>query len=83
MARYTITGVCDVHDMTSSGLDTHLTFWLKLEQRTQYFVTVKATNGAGLSASAYSDGVEVDTSPPQMGRVEKNLDLGKCKFKIP
>ena len=71
----TVIGVCDVQELTSSGLDTHFTLWVRLEQEARYYVTVKATNGAGLSATAYSDGVKVDTSPPRMGRVGKDLDL--------
>ena len=55
--------------MTSSELKTSFQYDIPLEDGVTYYVTVKATNGAGTTATAYSDGVTIDTSPPRVGRV--------------
>ena len=40
----------------------------------KYFVTVTATNGAGVTTSITSDGVIVDDTPPSSGTVIDGLD---------
>jgi len=42
---------------------------LALADGTTYFVTIRATNAAGLTVSAGSDGVTVDATPPSPGSV--------------
>ncbi len=39
----------------------------------RYYVTVKATNGAGVTTSVTSDGVTVDDSPPISGTVTDGM----------
>ena len=49
---------------------------LSLISNTIYFVTIKAIDAAGLSSSATSDGVLVDTSPPRAGKIYDGGHLG-------
>ena len=49
---------------------------LSLSSNTTYFVTIKATDAVGLSSRATSDGVLVDTSPPQAGKIYDGDHLG-------
>ena len=55
--------------MTSANLETSVQYPIILEEGVRYYVTVEATNGAGLKEKAYSDGVTLDTSPPEVGDV--------------
>ena len=55
--------------MTSCGLETSFQFKTSLEDGLTYYIAIKATNGAGLSTIAYSDGITIDTSPPLVGPV--------------
>jgi hypothetical protein len=49
---------------------------LSLQHSTTYFCVVHAENGAGARASASSDGVIVDLTPPQMEYVNDGLQPG-------
>ena len=61
----TTSGGTDVQAFTSVGTATSATnATLTLSNGTKYYVTVRATNGAGLTNTATSDGVTVDTTPP-------------------
>ena len=55
--------------MTSCGLKTDIEVKLILQEGTRYYVTIQATNGAGLSNMAYSDGITIDNTPPVVGLV--------------
>ena len=57
-------GTCNVLNRTSVGLNVHAETRVRLEHGHTYFVTVTAINSAGLSATASSNGVTVDISPP-------------------
>jgi hypothetical protein len=57
---------CDEVDYKSVGLDTVYDFnELKLRHDETYYVTVKATNNAGLSTQATSDEIKIDVTPPR------------------
>ena len=82
MVFLVFSGNCDVEDMASMALKTsgYLSFVPK--EGLQYFVTVEATNGAGLKDITFSDGIKIDTSPPVIPgiyhgfeRVENNEGL--------
>ena len=62
----TTEGECDVVDYRSVGLNTIYNFTeLKLRHEETYYVTVKATNNAGLSTQVVSDEIKIDITPPQ------------------
>lgn len=69
MCQIPLTGSCDVQEMTFVGLQTSVHHQTPLQQGQRYFLTIEATNAAGLKESAYSDGVTVDTTPAQIGDV--------------
>ena len=57
---------CDVNDFVTQGIALQGTIaGLTLKHDEKYFVTVKATNEAGYSAIASSNGIEVDITPPE------------------
>ena len=55
--------------MTSANLETSVHCPIVLQEGVRYYVTVQATNGAGLKEKAYSDGVTLDTSRPVVGDI--------------
>ena len=70
---------CNEVAYISMGLNTAYNFTeLKLRHQETYYVTVKATNNAGLSAFATSDGIKIDLTPPQpvkeMSGISSDLD---------
>lgn len=70
----TTAGGSDVQGFVPVGLATSATATgLSLGQGTEYFVTVRATNGAGLTATRSSDGVVVDLTPPTAGQVHDGI----------
>ena len=60
--------------MTSAGPNTTTYHSIAPEGGLQYFVTVKATNGAGLKETIYSDGITVDTTPPVIKGVHHGVE---------
>ena len=61
----TTVGGTNIQGYTSLGMLTSATnSSLSLISGTEYFVTVRATNGSGLQSTATSDGVMVDATPP-------------------
>ncbi|MGE0333650.1 MAG: hypothetical protein AB7P37_23495, partial [Ramlibacter sp.] len=66
----TTAGGTQVQTFTSVGTGTTgSATGLTLTSGTTYYVTVRATNGAGLTTLVTSDGVKVDTSAPTAGTV--------------
>ncbi|MBI2931957.1 MAG: hypothetical protein HYY16_09920, partial [Planctomycetes bacterium] len=57
-------GATDVQPFTSLGTTSAANGSLSLADATTYFVTVRATNGVGLTTTASSDGVTIDIIPP-------------------
>ena len=55
---------CNILNRTSVGLDLHAEAEIELEHGKTYFITVTATNNAGLSTTSSSNGITVDISPP-------------------
>jgi predicted GH43/DUF377 family glycosyl hydrolase len=71
----TTPGGTDVQGWTNVGLDTSATnSSLSLASGTTYYVAVRVTNGSGLTATAASNGVMVDTSVPVAGAVNDGPD---------
>ena len=61
---------CDVNGFVNLGITLKGTIGgLTLNHNERYFVTVKATNEAGYSTMASSNGIEVDSTPPYRGSV--------------
>ena len=63
---------CDLHpsaslDVTATKSSTYLKQPMKNGET--YYVTVKASNGAGLTSAMATDGVTVDYTPPRVGMV--------------
>ena len=57
---------CDEISYQSTGLNTtHIFTSLKLRHQETYYVTVKATNNAGLSTQVASNEIKIDVTPPQ------------------
>lgn len=67
-------GTCEVKDMTSADLQTSVVHSIVPQEGLQYFVTVEATNGAGLKQTTSSDGITVDTSPPAVAGVYHGVE---------
>lgn len=67
----TTSGATDMLDWTPAGTDTSATIGsLSLLDGGTYFVSVRATNGAGAqSAVGVSDGITIDLTPPSQPRV--------------
>eukprot|EP01029_Cantina_marsupialis_P002792 TRINITY_DN1266_c0_g2_i3.p1 TRINITY_DN1266_c0_g2~~TRINITY_DN1266_c0_g2_i3.p1 ORF type:complete len:2346 (-),score=956.33 TRINITY_DN1266_c0_g2_i3:295-6780(-) len=60
-------GLFDVHVLKDVGLVTKYTWDFAsapLEHNTKYYVTVTAVNGFGLTTTAFSNGILIDTSKP-------------------
>ena len=62
-----------MQSMANADLQTSIHIQILLQEGQRYFVTVEATNGAGLKETAYSDGVTVDVTPPRIGDVSHNV----------
>ena len=65
-------GTCDLVEETPLDQDITFVFLVltkPIRNGQRYYVTVKATNGAGVTTSLTSDGVTVDESPPISGTV--------------
>ena len=71
-----LSGNCDVKEMTSVDLQTSVQHPLASQEGLQYFFTVEATNGAGLTQTISSDGITVDTSPPVIAGVHHGVNRG-------
>ena len=68
-------GICDIQRYRTVGLNHTFTFnSLSLIHNSTYFVTVEATNGAGDTSVAYSDGVTVDQTLPVGGNLRDGQD---------
>jgi hypothetical protein len=69
-------GECDETDFHSVGLDTTHNFTdLKLRHQETYYVTVRATNNAGLSTQVTSDEIKIDVTPPQPVKKMSGISL--------
>ena len=67
---------CDVSDFVSLGITLKGTIsGLRLNHTGRYFVTVRATDESGYSATASSNGVRVDSTPPVGGLVRDGQTL--------
>ena len=54
---------------------------LALTHGGRYYITVEATNGAGMTSHGWSDGILVDVSPPELTEVSTSgINLGSCAF---
>jgi N-acetylneuraminic acid mutarotase len=74
----TTPGGLDILGWTAVGLSTSQTrTGLTLSQGQNYYVSVQATNHAGLSTIATSNGVKVDTTPPIGGPVNDGSTSGQ------
>ena len=72
---------CDVSDFVSLGIALKGTITgLTLNHTGRYFVTVRATNEAGYSIVAASNGVRVDSTPPVGGKVRDGQTLVDIDF---
>ncbi|KAL9987466.1 hypothetical protein ACROYT_G001779 [Oculina patagonica] len=61
---------CQIKSVTSTGTNKSFTCpEIKVQEGKRVFVTVRVTNGAGLSETVTSDGMLLDVSPPVMGDV--------------
>jgi sugar lactone lactonase YvrE len=67
----TTPGGAELFDFTTTGISgtSASASDLMLTQGQTYYVTIQATNGAGLSSTATSDGVKVDTTAPVVSGV--------------
>lgn len=72
---------CDVSDFVSLGIALKGSIHgLSLNHTRRYFVTVRATNEAGYSTMATSNGVLVDSTPPVGGEVRDGRTLADIDF---
>ena len=72
---------CDVSDFFSLGIALRGSIQgLSLNHTRRYFVTVRATNEAGYSTMATSNGVLVDSTPPVGGKVRDGRTLADIDF---
>lgn len=65
-------GTCDIVRETQLGQDTSFVYMVlpkPIINGHRYYITIKATNGAGVTTSLTSDGVTVDNTPPISGIV--------------
>ena len=60
--------------MTSADLHTSVYHSVTPQEGVRYFITVEATNGAGLKEAIYSDGIIVDSSPPVVKGVHHGVE---------
>ncbi|KAJ7389360.1 hypothetical protein OS493_032217 [Desmophyllum pertusum] len=72
---------CDVSDFVTLGNTLKGTITgLSLNHTGRYFVTVRATNEAGYSTMATSNGVRVDSTPPVGGEVRDGQTLADIDY---
>lgn len=72
---------CDVSDFVVQGITLMgKVTGLTLNHTVRYFATVKATNEAGYSAMASSNGVRVDSTPPVSGSVRDGQTVVDIDF---
>ena len=72
---------CDVSDFVSLGITLKGTITgLSLNHTGRYFVTVRATNEAGYSTMATTNGVRVDSTPPVGGEVRDGQTLADIDY---
>ena len=72
---------CDVRGFLSLGVTLKATIsGLRLNHTGKYFVTVKATDEAGYSATASSNGIQVDSTPPMEGTVRDGQTLADIDY---
>lgn len=72
---------CDVSDFVSLGIALNGSIHgLSLNHTRRYFVTVRATNEAGYSTMATSNGVLVDSTPPVGGELRDGRTLADIDF---
>ena len=65
-------GVCDLVEetqLTSTSTSIRKVLIEPIKNGQRYYITVNATNGAGVVTSLTSDGVTVDETPPTSGKV--------------
>ena len=68
-------GICDIQRYRTAELNQTFTFnGLSLTHNSTYFITVEATNRAGETSFASSDGVTVDQTPPVGGKLRDGQD---------
>ena len=73
---------CDVSDFVSVGIALKGSInGLSLNHTGRYFVTVRATNEAGYSSIASTNGIRVDSTPPVGGEVRDGQTLIDIDFK--
>lgn len=74
-AMGTTPGGTDVQDFVDVGMATSAAnTTLVVDARQTYYVSVRATNGAGLATTTSSDGVRIDGALPVAGRVNDGVD---------
>ncbi|XP_060580924.1 uncharacterized protein LOC132737608 [Ruditapes philippinarum] len=67
-------GGVDVQQFTEIGLTNHYTFHnVRLQNGHTYYATVKAYDFTGLFSSSISEGIKVDTTPPQITKASITL----------
>lgn len=69
-----VKGVCDVLPLTvvTSGLSMKLQVWPLISSGTTVYSTLRVYNEAGGMTEVYSDGVLVDSTPPDIGEVRRS-----------
>ena len=71
-----IAGLCDVAEFKNIGLaNSTIVSNLNITHNATYFTTVRATNGAGQTAFASSNGITLDLTPPIGGKLRDGDDL--------
>ena len=74
---------CQIGKMTSVGANKSFTCpTCKANPGERVYVTVHATNGAGLSVTRSSDGMLLDVSPPRMGDVIDGNHVNKVDYNV-
>lgn len=76
-------GGCQLRAMTSVGLNTSFTCTTcDVNPGERVYVTVRVTNGAGISVTRSSDGMLLDVSPPLMGDVIDGNDIAGVDYNV-
>ena len=74
---------CQLRPMTSVGFNTSFTCsTCDVNPGERVYVTVRVTNGAGLSVTRSSDGMLLDVSPPLMGDVIDGNDITGVDYNV-
>ena len=74
---------CQLRAMTSVGVNTSFTCsTCHVNPGERVYVTVRVTNGAGLSVTRSSDGMLLDVSPPLMGDVIDGNDITGIDYNV-